>query len=347
MAHGGISVAVVEALESRLLFSAAFPALSASPPPRGAPVAEVHAAQRHTSQIARAAKRAVRLQAAQARRLARQEARAERKSERARSTSATPAVPAVAAAQPVLPEPASSDPSFQYQAFSNDALFAPGGPSENDIIQGDIGDCYFLATLSAVARTDPQLIRDSIAQLSNGDFEVTFHRNGQTVNEIVDDELPVTSTGNLAYAQLGQDSSMWVAIMEKAYCAFRPGANDSYTGIAAGWMDDAFEALGALPSDVAGAPSAGALLAEIQSDLTAGQAVTIGIAQAEDGAPLVGNHVYTVDSVNTSSPGGPTLTIRNPWGYSGAGSDPTGSADVTITAQQAANSMSGIVSAIV
>ena len=56
-------------------------------------------------------------------------------------------------------EPAADVSGTTYENFSDHPLFATTGPSENDIQQGDVGDCYFLATLSAVAKTDANRIR--------------------------------------------------------------------------------------------------------------------------------------------------------------------------------------------
>jgi hypothetical protein len=133
--------------------------------------------------------------------------------------------------------------------------------------------------------------------------------------------------------------------MEKAFCAF--AGNNSYNGISGGWMDSAFEALGANPTDIMSAASGNALLAAIQTELNAGEAVTLAVNQPADGAPVVGDHAYTVDSVGVDANGNPTLTLRNPWGFAGAGANPSGSAYVTLTAQQALASMIGVVAAAV
>ena len=42
-----------------------------------------------------------------------------------------------------------------YQRFDDRPLFAEGGPSADDVVQGYVGDCYFLAVLSSVAQGRP------------------------------------------------------------------------------------------------------------------------------------------------------------------------------------------------
>jgi hypothetical protein len=64
--------------------------------------------------------------------------------------------------------------------------------------------------------------------------------------------------------------------------------------------------------------------------LAAGDAVTY--ATNADMANLIGSHAYTVDHVVTDAKGDITgIVLRNPWGIAGAGSDPNGSAYVTVT----------------
>ncbi len=58
--------------------------------------------------------------------------------------------------------------------FGDSPLFGPNGPVWNDIDQGAVGTCYFLARLAALANTHPQNIRDMITELGDGTFVVQF-----------------------------------------------------------------------------------------------------------------------------------------------------------------------------
>jgi hypothetical protein len=244
-----------------------------------------------------------------------------------------------------LPEPITTDGST-YSNFSHHPLFSTSGPSANDIYQGSIGDCYFLATLSAIAWTDPWRIRQSVLNMGDGTYLVQFSKGESKVFIRVDGQLPVMANGQLDYAGTGAQGSTWVAIMEKAYTIFH-GPVASYASIDGGWMDQAFAALGATPSDIYTAPTPTALLAQIQQNLSAGQAVTFAVNNPADGAPLVGSHAYTVDAVIADASGSPTgLRLRNPWGTDGAGDDGNNDGYVTISIQQAYDSMLGVVSAI-
>ena len=245
-----------------------------------------------------------------------------------------------------LPEPLTTDGST-YSDFSSHVLFSPAGPSENDIYQGSIGDCYFLATLSAIAKTDPWRIRQSVLDMGDGTYLVQFNKGQNKVYIRVDGELPVMPGGELDYAGTGAQGSIWVAILEKAYTIFH-GPTASYAAIDGGWMDQAFAALGSSPTDIYAAPSPAALVAGVAQLLGQGQAVTFAVNTPEDGAPLLGSHAYTVDGVTTDSDGNPIdLRLRNPWGVDGAGDDGLDDGYVTVTAQQAYDSMLGVSSAYV
>lgn len=245
-----------------------------------------------------------------------------------------------------LPEPG-TDGLGSYVDFSNNPLFSDAGPSENDIVQGNLGDCYFLASLSATAKVDPWRIRQSVLDMGDGTYLVQFTRGSTRSFVRVDGELPTLDGSTLEYAGLGAGGSTWVAILEKAYAVFRTGAN-SYLSLNSGWMDEAFSALGGNSSSVYYAPDGTTLLKQMQHELAAGKAVALGTSDVTDGAPLLSAHAYTVDQVLTDASGTPTaVRLRNPWGVDGAGNDGANDGYVTVTAAQAFNDVAGYTSALV
>ena len=179
-----------------------------------------------------------------------------------------------------------------YESFSNYPLFSMAGPSENDIVQGQIGDCYFLSVLSSVAKLDPNKIRQSILDMGDGTYLVQFTKGGKNVYVHVDGELPVLSDGQLDYAGLGAGTSTWVAIMEKAYAVFS-GPKPSYASIDGGWMDEVYSALGDLPKSNYGGAGPAALISMIAGEISQGESVTYGTDTVTDGAPLIADHAYT------------------------------------------------------
>ena len=249
------------------------------------------------------------------------------------ATSATPPV-----------NPTTTDPSIGYSDFSSDPLFAPGGPTADDVQQGDVGDCYFLATLSSIAKVDPQRIEQSIVRLSDGTYLVQFDQGNTPQYVHIDGELPTwTSGGGLAYANLGQDSSTWVALIEKAFTIFRNGAG-TYDSISRGWMDEVYSDFGSTSQSNFSAASSSQLMSMLQSDLAAGESVTYGVFTAPSGVPVVSDHAYMVDRVNLDTNGNVvSVRLRNPWGTGGNDGSTTGY--VTLTPAQAYAAFGGMVAA--
>lgn len=244
-------------------------------------------------------------------------------------------------------EPATDQSGMVYRNFASDPLFSTAGPSPDDVQQGEAGDCYFLSVLSSVAKVDPWKIRQSIVSMGDGNYIVQFMQNGRTSYFEVDSQLPTWGGSQPAYAGLGAQDSTWVALMEKAWC-YERSASPSYAGIDSGWMDEAYTALGATPTSVFSSTSPDALMSSMQSLLDLGESVTFAAGSAADGAPLLSDHAYSVDSVITDASGSPMLLrLRNPWGIDGAGNDGNNDGYVTINAQQAFDSMLGMTSAAV
>ncbi len=69
------------------------------------------------------------------------------------------------------------------QQYTDRSLYAPGGPRPEDVAQGAFGDCGYLAALSAIARQQPQLIRNQITYDDRtGNFQVTLYRDPDPKN---------------------------------------------------------------------------------------------------------------------------------------------------------------------
>ena len=237
-----------------------------------------------------------------------------------------------------------SDGTF-YKNFSNLRLFSSFGPRSQDIDQNALGDCWLMATLGASANDNPNSIRQTVVALGDGTYGVElggkFYR--------VDGDLPTVSAASntLKFAGLGQQDSIWVAIVEKAYAFFRTGAG-TYASVAGGWADTAFEAIGSSGRVSKSFTGGSDALNHVASEFKNGKAIVINIQTASSGSPLVGTHAYIVEQINyqTISIFGSTFTIpvsvvlRNPWGTDG-GSNGDGVNDglVTVTGQQMADSM--------
>jgi Calpain family cysteine protease len=90
------------------------------------------------------------------------------------------------------------------------ALFGAHGISPQSVRQGQLGSCYFHATISALAKTAPNTLRNAIQRNSNGSYRVHFYSGP--------DETVYQS--DVAYGRThGYDRSdgIWVAVLMRAY----------------------------------------------------------------------------------------------------------------------------------
>ncbi len=231
-------------------------------------------------------------------------------------SSASVSQPSLQLARQKLADPVAG---YGYANFSSRQVFVDG-PEYNDVRQGGVGDCYFLAALASLAQTDPVMIRQMIAPLGDGTYAVRFFSGGQAKYVRVDADLPVYSGMSLAYANLSPEGELWVALAEKAYAEFRTGAN-TYASLSGGWMSPVYtQVTGMGASDTyTSSSTAAALAAQMSQALAAGHAVTVG-SISSGSATIVGGHAYMVRSVQTVN-GQQMVTVYNPWGVDGKGSD--------------------------
>jgi hypothetical protein len=205
------------------------------------------------------------------------------------------------------------------------------GPTMNDIKQGNVGDCYFLSTLAALANQSPDKLREMAVDLGDGTYAVQFKRNGNTSYVRLDADVPTYGGNSLVYNKLTNSNNIWAIIMEKAYAYYRKGQN-TYASLSSGWMGTVMSDLGVANKMLYTSDSG--FYNTVVSSLAAGKAVTVATNSTVSNAPVIGYHAYTVVSAQNNN-GVITYTLRNPWGVDGAGNDGnTNDALVTLTAAQ-------------
>jgi len=246
-----------------------------------------------------------------------------------------------------LPDPTATSIYPMLADYSAYPLFADAGPTPTDVRQGAVGDCYLLATLMAVAQQEPDLIRQTIADLGDGTYAVRLHKDGAPVYVHVDADLYEQSSTPATvpvYAKLGAERSLWAALIEKAYAFVRTGAG-TYQSLQAGWMSEVFAALGT-PSETIwrGSQAPADLLAVLKAELDAGAAVTWATNTIPAGVPLAPAHAYSVEAVTLDADGvAVAVTLRNPWGTDGGGNfDGVNDGLVTLNRDQIAQAFSAI-----
>ena len=112
----------------------------------------------------------------------------------------------------------------------------------NDVEQGQVPNCYLLAEMVALARTNPDEMTKYIRPKENGVYEVTIYVNSEPnakinsgsktpITLILDDILPPSNYGKSAFEQTGQvsvfgEEQLLLMLIEKAYATYK-GTYDS------------------------------------------------------------------------------------------------------------------------
>lgn len=118
------------------------------------------------------------------------------------------------------------------------------------IVQGKLGDCYFLSCLAALAQVGPErILRLFKTHEPNaaGCYIMSLCVNGTWQDVIVDDYLPVNQ-GRLAFggSKFDEDGKavIWVSLLEKAWAKL----NGNYDRVSMGTVDMGFIHLCGMPS---------------------------------------------------------------------------------------------------
>lgn len=241
----------------------------------------------------------------------------------------------------------------------NSNLFAtPDDPlmsiTPDAVVQGTIGDCYYLAAVSSLAASNPQAIRDMIQDNGNGTYTVTFP--GDTTNPVT---INAPTDAERGLYNGGHKYGTWAGILERAFgqyerehgnlfrrarVSMESGGNTptEYAG-AGGQTSWATELLtGRSTETVSSSDSelASRLERALNSDSRA--TVTTGInprlfsSTSTDGYPT--RHAYSITNFEPDGQGGGMVTVRNPWGVN----NDTTSGTTRISLQQFQNNFSDV-----
>ncbi|KAL3674381.1 hypothetical protein V7S43_000337 [Phytophthora oleae] len=135
---------------------------------------------------------------------------------------------------------------------SNATLFADG-VSSGDVIQGNLGDCWFLSALSVVA-TRSDLLEQTFwrrdQHKTKGLFVCKFMKNFVWNYVLIDDQLPVfgftdKKAGKPYFARCRNPNELWVSLLEKAYAKL----HGSYEALIGGFVDCALNDLTGMCSE--------------------------------------------------------------------------------------------------
>lgn len=117
-----------------------------------------------------------------------------------------------------------------------------------DMVQGQLGDCYFLAALTSIVASHPKIVRGMFTdaarlQGAHPVYTTQWMINGKRTAVAMDDWLPTDpATGDLFFAK-PKDESYWPALLEKAWAKIFA----DYKTIEGGLQREVFKAITQAP----------------------------------------------------------------------------------------------------
>lgn len=178
-------------------------------------------------------------------------------------------------------------------------------------VQGGLGDCWDIASIAAIAKSDPQRIEQLVRETEHHVI-VNFPSGPVAVTK----ELPLTASQRPAFAaNQAPDHVHWAAYLEKAQAAIARNGYESLEGHGPRGSAKAFQQLYGTKPVV---HSDSGLTESVAAALAAHKPVTVASLPGMGvGALNVrGNHVYTVTGSSTNAAGEHTFELFNPWGHS-------------------------------
>ena len=117
-----------------------------------------------------------------------------------------------------------------------------------DIIQGNLGDCYFLSALSALTRYQYLIIEKFRTKAFNeeGYYEMIFFIDGEWQVVFVDDYFPFDPSQNKFMGANPHNNELWAILLEKAWVKI----NGGYINSMGGCFSEAILSLTGFPTEI-------------------------------------------------------------------------------------------------
>jgi hypothetical protein len=213
----------------------------------------------------------------------------------------------------------------------------------NDVFQGGLGDCYFMAALAGIAEKDPEAIRQMIHENRDASGNVVSYtvdlykrdENGRLVKapQTVDAREFSQSAAGFGDKDAAGNQELWVRIVEKAYAQLNGGyskigkgggaggALEALTGYSVEGRDPRNYSFEQLQADVAAGRPVCFLTPDTQD--AAGNPINPGKADLLNGQGLKADHYYYATETKVED-GKQMVRLMNPWGHTHPGADKDG-----------------------
>ena len=239
------------------------------------------------------------------------------------------AAPAAAPADKPPPPDTPADPSKQslYIKEAGDSTDV----SENDIHQGQVGDCFVLSSVGEIAKLKPDVIKKMIKDNGDGTYTVTLHQQDDGIGNAwglfshdykevqvkVTADVPAASV-NRGAGQSEQDGKkeIWPLLLEKAYAQVSGGYAKIDKG---GDPKDVLQTLTGHDADTKSVSSVS--LDDLKNAAKNGKPMTFSTPDDKDGKKkklpfgMHGNHAYIFEGLETGKDGKTYVRLKNPWGF--------------------------------
>ncbi|KAI1822679.1 hypothetical protein F4861DRAFT_376513 [Xylaria intraflava] len=219
-----------------------------------------------------------------------------------------------------------------------------------DIKQGGVGDCWFIASLSALAGAEDRIKRICVEYDTRiGIYGFVFYRDGEWIYSIIDDKLYLTSpnwdspsmqrdlmtqidrespekdyrktyqTGSKAlfFAQCKNQNETWAALVEKAYAK----AHGDFGSLSGGWIGEGLEDLTGgvttelLASDILDLDAFWENeVSKVNQEFLFGCSTGLIDGGYGDRNGIREGHAYVIMDARTLKSGERLVKLRNPWG---------------------------------
>ena len=124
--------------------------------------------------------------------------------------------------------------SLKVKSMNDMPLFSAGGPKMEDIQQGEIGDCWLVASLASIVKSDPKTIENIMKDNKDGTVDVTLQRESETgrfKKEVYTVEKSLIKRkwglfGLTDNIMSRSKENIWVQMIEKAFSAYFAKGNE-------------------------------------------------------------------------------------------------------------------------